>query len=157
MEKKIDVMVVGFGDWRENWIVNGEWCGWNVWFMMKRMIDDMVKGYEWNKNCGCDDVEIDFVEVMKGFDIKDCGYFMDVRNEVCSEFGMMVFNVEKMKELGNKVVKSDGSVVEDEWDDWMCIGDDWDEEMKYMVMSDWNCGRYKLVGIDMVDEMRFLK
>ena len=37
MEKKIDVMVVGFGDWRENWIVNGEWCGWNVWFMMKRM------------------------------------------------------------------------------------------------------------------------
>ena len=52
-----------------------------------------------------------------------------------------------------KVVKSDGSVVEDEWDDWMCIGDDWDEEMKYMVMSDWNCGRYKLVGIDMVDEM----
>ena len=34
----------------------------------------------------------------------------------------MVFNVEKMKELGNKVVKSDGSVVEDEWDDWMCIG-----------------------------------
>ena len=106
MEKKIDVMVVGFGDWRENWIVNGEWCGWNVWFMMKRMIDDMVKGYEWNKNCGCDDVEIDFVEVMKGFDIKDCGYFMDVRNEVCSEFGMMVFNVEKMKELGNKVVKS---------------------------------------------------
>ena len=43
-----------------------------VWFMMKRMIDDMVKGYEWNKNCGCDDGEIDFVEVMKGFDIKDC-------------------------------------------------------------------------------------
>ena len=29
---------------------------------------------------------------------------------------MMVFNVEKMKELGNKVVKSDGSVVEDEWE-----------------------------------------
>ena len=106
MEKKIDVMVVGFGDWRENWVGNEEWCGWNVWFMMKKMIDFMVKGYEWNKSCGCgcDDGEIDFVEVMKGFDVKDCGYFMDVRNEECSEFGMMVFNVEKMKELGDKVV-----------------------------------------------------
>ena len=30
-------------------------------------------------------------------------------------------------------------------------------EMKYMVMSDWSCGRYKLVGIGMVDEMGNLK
>ena len=67
MENKMNVMVVGFGDWRENWVKKEEWCGWNVWFVMKKMIDDMVEGFEWNKSCGDEGGEIDWVNVMKSF------------------------------------------------------------------------------------------
>ena len=65
-------MVVGFGDWRENWIVNGEWCGWNVWFMMKRMIDDMVK---------------ELYEMVEGLEV--CDWVVGSNGEYCVMYGVV--------------------------------------------------------------------
>ena len=100
MNKKVNVLVVVMGDWEENGIVLEKWDGWNSWFGMKKMVDDFVVMYEESKKFGGDVVDkIDWKEVMNNFVVNECDYFIDIENSGLSEFGIICFNVENMKNL----------------------------------------------------------
>ena len=88
------------------------------------------------------------------FEIVDvCEYFcMVVNEELMGEFGVWVFDIEKMLSLGGKVVLDGGEVVDDVWNDWECMSEYYGESLKYMIVCDREWKRFKIVGIDKVVE-----
>lgn len=157
---KINVMVVGFGDWNENYVGMDVWEGWNEWYGCKVLIEGWVKSGEWNNYvCECngnkDEVEVvDWKKYVDKFEIVKNMFLMDVYNYDYNEFGYMIFNVDMFEKLEEgKVVLKNGCVVDDVWgDDWYMIGGEWDENLNKVIVCDGELSRFKLVGCDSFDD-----